>query len=180
MMYNHDKRTVLTLDAGGTNFVFSAIQANNEVVNPITLPAYGSDLDKCLNSIVEGFEQVKKELKVNPIAISFAFPGPADYINGIIGDLPNLPAFKGGVALGPFLESKFKIVVTMVDEKQVMISVIIPVYNSEKYLHKCIDSVLAQSYTNFELILVNDGSTDGSGVICDGYAEKDERVKVFH
>ncbi len=107
-MYNHDKRTVLTLDAGGTNFVFSAIQANNEVVNPITLPAYGSDLDKCLNSIVEGFEQVKKELKVNPIAISFAFPGPADYINGIIGDLPNLPAFKGGVALGPFLESKFK------------------------------------------------------------------------
>lgn len=68
----------------------------------------------------------------------------------------------------------------MVDKKQVMISVIIPVYNSEKYLRKCIDSVLAQSYTNFELILVNDGSTDKSAAICDEFAEKDERVKVFH
>lgn len=68
----------------------------------------------------------------------------------------------------------------MVDEKQVMISVIIPVYNSEKYLHKCIDSVLSQTYQDFELILVNDGSTDKSGAICDEYALKDERVKVFH
>ena len=68
----------------------------------------------------------------------------------------------------------------MVDEKQEMISVIIPVYNSEKYLHKCIDSVLSQSYTNFEVILVNDGSTDKSGAICDEYAEKDEKVRVFH
>lgn len=108
-MYNHDKRTVLTLDAGGTNFVFSAIQANEEVAEPITLSAYPNDLNKCLNSIVSGFEQVKKKLKVNPAAISFAFPGPADYVNGIIGDLPNLPAFKGGVALGPFLENIFKV-----------------------------------------------------------------------
>lgn len=68
----------------------------------------------------------------------------------------------------------------MVDEKQIMISVIIPVYNSEKYLKKCIDSVLAQSYQDFELILVNDGSTDRSGVICDEYAEQDNRVNVFH
>lgn len=68
----------------------------------------------------------------------------------------------------------------MVDEKQVMISVIIPVYNSEKYLHKCIDSVLAQTYENFELLLINDGSKDSSGTICDEYAEKDKRVRVFH
>lgn len=68
----------------------------------------------------------------------------------------------------------------MVDEEQVMISVIIPVYNAEKYLHKCIDSVLSQSYQDFELILVNDGSKDLSGSICDEYARKDERVKVFH
>ena len=108
-MYKHDNRTVLTLDAGGTNFVFSAIQANKEVAAPITLPAHANDLDKCLSSIVLGFERIKKELNENPVAISFAFPGPADYVNGIIGDLPNFPSFKGGVALGPFLEEKFKV-----------------------------------------------------------------------
>lgn len=108
-MYNHDNRTVLTLDAGGTNFVFSAIQANEEVVEPITIPSYANDLDKCLSSIVLGFEQIKKELNENPVAISFAFPGPADYVNGIIGDLPNFPSFKGGVALGPYLEEKFNV-----------------------------------------------------------------------
>lgn len=60
------------------------------------------------------------------------------------------------------------------------ISIIIPVYNSEKYLERCIDSVLAQSFSDFELVLINDGSTDRSGVICDEYAEKDMRVVVFH
>ncbi|MDR0422523.1 MAG: glycosyltransferase, partial [Proteiniphilum sp.] len=61
-----------------------------------------------------------------------------------------------------------------------MISVIVPVYNVEKYLRKCLESILAQTYTSFELLLVNDGSTDGSGQICDEYAQKDSRVQVFH
>ena len=61
-----------------------------------------------------------------------------------------------------------------------MISVIVPVYNTEKYLDRCIQSVLAQTYTDFELLLVDDGSTDYSGAICDKYAEKDSRVRVFH
>ena len=61
-----------------------------------------------------------------------------------------------------------------------MVSVIIPVYNAEKYLHRCIDSILAQTYTDFELLLINDGSNDGSGMICDAYAAKDSRVRVFH
>src|SRR5690606_27273688 len=60
------------------------------------------------------------------------------------------------------------------------VSVIIPVYNAEKYLRECIDSVLAQTFDDFELLLINDGSTDGSGKICDEYAQKDARVKVFH
>lgn len=59
------------------------------------------------------------------------------------------------------------------------ISVIIPVYNVEKWLNKCVDSILAQSYENFEVILVNDGSTDKSGDICDKYLKEDNRVKVF-
>lgn len=60
------------------------------------------------------------------------------------------------------------------------ISIIVPIYNSEKYLHRCIDSILAQTFTNFELLLINDGSTDKSGEICDEYAIKDSRVRVFH
>ena len=61
-----------------------------------------------------------------------------------------------------------------------MISVIVPVYNTEEYLHRCVDSILAQTFTDFELLLINDGSKDSSGAICDEYAVKDSRVRVFH
>ena len=61
-----------------------------------------------------------------------------------------------------------------------MISVIIPVYNVEKYLSRCLDSVINQTYSNLEILLVNDGSTDSSGFICDEYAKKDSRIVVIH
>ena len=60
------------------------------------------------------------------------------------------------------------------------ITVIVPVYNTEKYLYRCIDSILAQTFTNFELLLIDDGSNDASGQICDEYTTKDNRVRVFH
>lgn len=61
-----------------------------------------------------------------------------------------------------------------------LISIIIPVYNAENSLVRCVDSILAQSFADFELLLIDDGSIDQSGVICDEYANSDERVKVFH
>lgn len=60
------------------------------------------------------------------------------------------------------------------------ISVIVPVYKVEKFLHRCVDSLLCQSFESFELILVDDGSPDHSGAICDTYAEKDPRIHVIH
>ena len=59
-------------------------------------------------------------------------------------------------------------------------SIIVPVYNTEKYLSKCIESIISQTFSDFELILVNDGSTDSSGNICDDYAKQDSRIKVLH
>ncbi len=107
-MYTDDKRVVMTLDAGGTNFVFSAVQGDKEVVEPIRFPSHADNLVNCLSTIERGFTEVKNKLgDMAPVAISFAFPGPADYEHGIIGDLPNFPSFRGGVALGPFLEERF-------------------------------------------------------------------------
>lgn len=104
-----DSRTVMTLDAGGTSFKFSAIRGNKAVIEPFRVPSQGDNLENCLKAIRDGFQKVKDSLSDNPVAISFAFPGPADYTRGIIGDLTNLPSFRGGVALGPMLEKQFDI-----------------------------------------------------------------------
>ncbi len=63
---------------------------------------------------------------------------------------------------------------------EIKISVIVPVYNVERYLHRCIDSILAQTLKEFELILIDDGTPDRSGAICDEYAARDNRISVIH
>ena len=66
------------------------------------------------------------------------------------------------------------------ENNSIAVSFIVPIYNAEQYLIQCVDSILSQSYSNFEVLLIDDGSTDNSGNICDEYAEKDNRVRVFH
>lgn len=105
---NTDQRIILSLDAGGTNLVFSAMKTGKQVGEEIIIPAKVESLDEFLDKLTNGFELLK-ELAGGADAISFAFPGPADYPRGIIGDLENLPVFKGGVALGPYLEKRFGI-----------------------------------------------------------------------
>ncbi len=104
-----DHRIVMTLDAGGTGLKFSAIRANRPIAGSLTLPTEADNLERCLGNIVEGFRRIKDQLPEPPVAISFAFPGPADYPAGIISNIGNLPAFRGGVALGPMLEDRFGI-----------------------------------------------------------------------
>jgi glucokinase len=109
MNSNNDHRVVMTLDAGGTSFRFSAMRGNQAVTETVVMPSCGDQLEKCLGNLVAGFTRIRALCPAPPAAISFAFPGPADYPAGIIGDLGNLPGFRGGVALGPMLEDKFGI-----------------------------------------------------------------------
>ena len=60
------------------------------------------------------------------------------------------------------------------------VSIIVPIYNTAKYLPKCLDSILAQTHQNLEVILIDDGSTDDSGKIADRYAKKDKRIRIVH
>ena len=65
-------------------------------------------------------------------------------------------------------------------DKNLRFSIVVPIYNVEKFLDQCITSVLSQSYDNYELILVDDGATDNSGKICDAYALKNDHIRVIH
>ncbi|PIE87898.1 MAG: hypothetical protein CSA04_04675 [Bacteroidetes bacterium] len=147
MNLNNDKRIVMTLDAGGTNFVFSAMQGGQEIVETIVLPASQETLEQVLKTIIKGFEEVAASLPDKAAAISFCFPGPAEYEAGIIGDLANLPTFRGGVALGPMLEAHFHIPVFIrndgdlftygesIDGLQKEINALLQAHKSPKYYH---------------------------------------------
>jgi glucokinase len=101
--------TILTLDAGGTNLVFHAINSNNIITASNTIEASSKNLDEFLEKLLTGFRTINKKTDNNAKAISFCFPGPSDYAKGIIGDLENLPFFRGGVALKNMLENEFEI-----------------------------------------------------------------------
>ncbi len=161
-----EDRIVMTLDAGGTNFVFSAIQ-NYEVITPVvTVPSFSENLEKCLAQIVEGFKTIEGMLPNSTVAISFAFPGPADYTNGIIGDLPNMKAFKGGIPLGPYLESIFGVPVYINNDGNLFaygeaLCGALPIINK-----RLRDAKVNKQYKN--VIGLTFGTGFGSGVVIDG------------
>ncbi len=109
MNYKQDKRTILSLDAGGTNFDFFAVRGGVMVGKKVRFAAAMNTLEEMLRMIITGFEQIKDQSGEKPSAISFCFPGPADFEKGIIGDLENLPLFRGGVPLKAMLEEHFGI-----------------------------------------------------------------------
>ncbi len=164
--YQSDQRIVMTLDAGGTNLRFSAVQGENEILSPVRLNTCGHDLEQSLKNIISGFSAVQAQLNEQPVAISFGFPGPTDYKNGIIGDLINLPAYRGGVALKAMLEEKFGIPVFINNDADLFtygeaIAGLLPYVNS--LLEKKGSS---KRYRN--LIGGTFGSGFGGGIVIDG------------
>lgn len=166
-MYRSDQRIVITLDAGGTNLVFGAMRGCEYITEPITLPSNSHDLDLCLATIVKGFKEVIASLDEKPVAISFAFPGPADYPNGIIGGfLPNFPSFRDGVALGPYLEREFGIPVFINNDGDLFaygeaLCGALPMINQKLKASGC-----AKQYHN--LIGYTFGTGFGVGIVIDG------------
>ena len=109
MILKKSNLVILTLDAGGTNFVFTAIKANKEMGAPIILDAQPDSMESCTHCIIQGFELLMQGINEPIAAISFAFPGPADYKLGIIGNLPNFPGINGDFPLKNILETHFNL-----------------------------------------------------------------------
>ena len=183
---------MLTLDAGGTNLVFCAVQGEHEIVPPVTLSSTARTIDEFLNLLIAGFRRVREQVLAlagapavtspvataaiaepvataaiaEPVAICFAFPGPADYEHGIIGDLANLPVFRGGVPLGPALEEKFGLPVFVSNDGGLFalgeaIAGFVPFVNG---LLEQIES--PRRYRN--LLGATFGTGFGAGVVCGG------------
>ena len=100
---------IFILDAGGTGFKFSAVQDAREIIEPFTIPSAAPTLEEVLQKLIIGFRECETRCGNKAAAISFCFPGPADYPNGIIGDLENLPTFRGGIPLKQMLENEFHV-----------------------------------------------------------------------
>lgn len=159
----HNKRTILVLDAGGTNLVFKAVSNGIIQSETITLPAKSGSLDELLQKIISGFKKINTSVSDKASAISFCFPGPADYENGIIGDLENLPLFRGGVALKKMLENQFNIPVFINNDGDLFtlgeaISGLLPEVNKKLW-----DAGVQKQYNN--LLGVTLGTGFGGGIV---------------
>ncbi len=166
MNYENDNRVVLTLDAGGTNFVFVAMKNGRQLGESVRLPSQPNDLDKAIATIKEGFYKLIEKIGEKPAAISFAFPGPADYPKGIIYNVGNLPAFAGGVALADILEDEFKVPVFINNDGDLFVygealAGFLPYVNS-----KLAEAGSAKRYK--KLFGVTLGTGLGGGLVADG------------
>lgn len=162
---NKDK-TILVLDAGGTNLVFKAIQNGSILKETVTLPSSSVNLDELLRKIITGFKKINEAIPNQASAISFCFPGPADYENGIIGDLENLPLFRGGVALKNMLENEFHIPVFINNDGDLFtlgeaIGGLLPYVN-----RKLKDFGIQKQYHN--LLGITLGTGFGGGIVSNG------------
>jgi len=158
--------TVLVLDAGGTNLVFKAVIDGAIQSRTITLPAQSKNLDELLLKIISGFKRINEATFHQAAAISFCFPGPADYEQGIIGNLENLPLFRGGVALKQMLENEFKIPVFINNDGDLFtlgeaIDGLLPVVNK-----KLLEAGVQKQYNN--LLGVTLGTGFGGGIVSNG------------
>ena len=103
------RKIIFSLDAGGTNLVFSAIEEGRVLDTTLTLPSRSDSLETFFLKLKQGFSGLEEKLGTGAAALSFCFPGPADYKAGIIGKLENMPFFTGGIPLARMLENEFKI-----------------------------------------------------------------------
>ncbi|QDU87556.1 N-acetyl-D-glucosamine kinase [Pirellulimonas nuda] len=165
-MISNDNRVVLTLDAGGTNFAFAAIRAGERIAGPVTLPSAGDNLQQSLANLYEGFERVAALAGGAFSAISFAFPGPADYRQGVIYNVGNLPAYAGGVPLAELLGQRFGVPVHINNDGDLFafgeaIAGMLPEVNAR------LESIgAARRFRN--LIGLTLGTGFGGGVVLDG------------
>ena len=163
----NNNKTVLVLDAGGTNLVFNAVQNGVILNSTFSLPAKSKSLKNLLEKILQGFREINQRTGNNAAAISFCFPGPADFEKGIIGDLQNLPFFRGGVPLKTMLEHKFKLPVFINNDGDLFtlgeaIGGLLPEVNN-----KLKENKVEKHYNN--LLGVTLGTGFGGGIVSNGH-----------
>lgn len=160
------KKTILVLDAGGTNLVFNAVKAGEILQKSFSLPAKSENLENLLKKIIHGFREIDKLTKNDVAAISFCFPGPADFEAGIIGDLENMPFFRGGVPLKKMLENEFRVPVFINNDGDLFtlgeaIGGVLPYFNQ-----KLAEKGVGKQFKN--LLGVTLGTGFGSGIVSNG------------